>query len=1115
MKGDFSRSTFDPAKHFSGVRMQQGRVQLDADWNENLDILRRRIESETIDVIGECGIPVHDAGFGVVTAFGSLPADDQAWLAAHGLNTLAAGDFYLTRGRAYVDGIQIENDHSLPLSRQPFILPLGSGLSGGAGIYLLYLDVWERHITAIEDPSIREVALGGPDTATRSQVVWQARAARVGDLGASISCDNAPIPWPGPSTGRMAAHTQPADVPEDPCIVPPGSGYKRLENQLYRVEIHKGSGEAGGPSFKWSRDNGSVVVSIAEFSVDGAGAKIRTTSLGRDDVLGLHENDWIEVIDDAAELALKPGMLTRIVKIDPGNILTLADPVSGYDINGHPKVRRWDSAGEVAIPVPDTTYIPLEGGVEVKFDAAGTFRSGDYWMIPARTVPGQYGGIQWPVDGTDPAFLLPFGILHHYCKLALLTGPGSDAAGGTIALLEDCRKIFPPLTELPTGGDRCCSVTAGPGGDYPDVQSALAARPAGSDWWTVCLTPGSLPLTDTIMVDGAQNLAFGGCGGNSRLIGPSGKPVFIFTGGQNITIEGLRIEASSPSGAILFSGTRAITIAGNVAANVRMAPPVLDEAIAPSGIPTTPVGPLIVMDAVIQAEIRDNDLAGLPAVRANGRMIDVLRNRITGGGVQIVPPSTDVLIDGNQIIRGAGAGIQLGGGDKTAADYAAMYYPAPAPAGTPSTIGPAPSPAGVSGAGPSAAVGIDSSPVSSGPMYPSGIRRAAISRNLIGSMTGSGIITESSFLDPAKLGDVEDLTIDANQIVGCCRSPDVILSAVGGVGGGIAAIGLFGARIAGNFIAGNGTNAAACGIFILDGGDLEIAGNVVAENGSADTPDAPAAYQAGIAVLYAAANPPGGQALYPAARIHDNRVVCPSGQALTVTATGNVTVDGNVFASRGRRKQPADPLNFGEKGACVYIFDLGTPVWQADIALLLQMMAGGPTNLHLADSGAAAAAGPLLPDGRVLFHNNQITFDTEVEETVSSLGAMDAQWMQRAWDAAFFSVLILSLDDISLSLNQFQATVPPYMQTGIQKNQAGNMPPGDLLAYFLKFIPVGTAGTIIRATGNGLAERALSNYVSYASNAGAMNATTGNEATHAFVTNGPKKAEASNLSLTV
>ncbi|MCX6048065.1 MAG: DUF6519 domain-containing protein, partial [Chloroflexi bacterium] len=38
MKGDFTRSTFKPAKHYSSVRMQQGRVQLDADWNEQIDL---------------------------------------------------------------------------------------------------------------------------------------------------------------------------------------------------------------------------------------------------------------------------------------------------------------------------------------------------------------------------------------------------------------------------------------------------------------------------------------------------------------------------------------------------------------------------------------------------------------------------------------------------------------------------------------------------------------------------------------------------------------------------------------------------------------------------------------------------------------------------------------------------------------------------------------------------------------------------------------------------------------------------------------------------------------------------------------------------------------------
>jgi hypothetical protein len=57
MPGDFSRKTFDKKKHYSGVLMQQGRVQLDADWNEELDIGQYRTFTETKDVIGAAGVP--------------------------------------------------------------------------------------------------------------------------------------------------------------------------------------------------------------------------------------------------------------------------------------------------------------------------------------------------------------------------------------------------------------------------------------------------------------------------------------------------------------------------------------------------------------------------------------------------------------------------------------------------------------------------------------------------------------------------------------------------------------------------------------------------------------------------------------------------------------------------------------------------------------------------------------------------------------------------------------------------------------------------------------------------------------------------------------------------
>ena len=68
MKGDLSRSTFDPAQHFSAVRLQQGRVVTDADWNEQADLTRYRAERPALDIVGECGVPAGAPGFALEPA---------------------------------------------------------------------------------------------------------------------------------------------------------------------------------------------------------------------------------------------------------------------------------------------------------------------------------------------------------------------------------------------------------------------------------------------------------------------------------------------------------------------------------------------------------------------------------------------------------------------------------------------------------------------------------------------------------------------------------------------------------------------------------------------------------------------------------------------------------------------------------------------------------------------------------------------------------------------------------------------------------------------------------------------------------------------------------------
>jgi hypothetical protein len=536
MKGDFSRTTFEPERHFKSVRMQQGRVQLDADWNEQADIGTYRVETGTADLVGACGGPLHDAAFALVLDPNELDAEEKALFP----KGLGPGDFLLGRGRYYVDGILCENEHAVLYTAQPDLPDVSALDVSKAGSTIVYLDVWERNVTALDVPRLRETALTGPDTATRSRTVWQVRAVFAGDT--PTNCLSTPAAFTDAtagSTGLLRARAQKEDVSPDPCIVPPSAGFRGLENQLYRVEIHDPGAPAdlgaggdveitafpspnqvtyasgawtvgqaveifpakagsdpmeghlafvaandagtstltldadlpgvapGDPyrlrparaTYTWSRDNGSVVTLVKTIS----GRDVVVHSLGAGNVPDFEVGQWVELSDDARELNGLPGHLAQIEAVDEGtSTITLrAAPapfpgdVAPEDPARHLKLRRWDGAGAVKTnaPAPSEGYADLEDGVQVRFEA-GTYHTGDYWSIPARTATAdaQSGTIEWPQEGSEPAARPPLGIEHHYCRLGILTSDGAK-----LTLQEDCRGLFPPATELATlvyvGGD--------------------------------------------------------------------------------------------------------------------------------------------------------------------------------------------------------------------------------------------------------------------------------------------------------------------------------------------------------------------------------------------------------------------------------------------------------------------------------------------------------------------------------------------------------------------------------------------------------------------------------------------------------------------------------------
>jgi Family of unknown function (DUF6519) len=438
MKGDFSRSTFDPRKHYSSVRMQQGRVQLDADWNEQVDILLHLIRTQLADVVGPAGTAAPAPGFAITLPGPAKDAEDQARADEPGEPAApprALPDLQIGAGRYYVDGILCENEESVPFSQQPDNPDAADRLKelSNCDQCLVYLDVWERHITAIEDPAIREIALGGADTTTRARTVWQVKLLPLsGDEGEYQGWHKgdplSSLPaWKQMVTkatnkGQLQARWKQGDL---------------VENHLYRVEIHSVTGDQA--TFKWSRENGSVIFPVvppkdpARVQVDTEGRLGLTVEQLDRDPDRLREGFWVELVDDVTELNRTPLPLYQVAEVDRsrGCVTLRAESQEMDQIAAelrkpelrHRLLRRWEAGTK---PVArrrehagaDDDWLDLEHGIQVGFSPEGTYQPGDYWLIPARTRAEH--GIEWPQEGDHPQALPPHGIAHHYAPLALL-----------------------------------------------------------------------------------------------------------------------------------------------------------------------------------------------------------------------------------------------------------------------------------------------------------------------------------------------------------------------------------------------------------------------------------------------------------------------------------------------------------------------------------------------------------------------------------------------------------------------------------------------------------------------------------------------------------------------
>jgi Family of unknown function (DUF6519)/Right handed beta helix region len=604
MSGDYSRKTFDPFRDFSGVLMQQGRVQLDADWNELVGIISRRLRAETTDIIGRGTVPTETPdGFKIEISGGTLT---------------------IGRGRIYVDGLLAENHGKLPLEfdtvlgeqrgtlavpydEQPYFpnaVTVAPAPTEG-GPYLVYLDVWQREVTYLQVPELIEKAVG-VDTATRLQTVWQVRVLR--DVDTDVTCDTPDDGVGGwldiirPSDGRLSTDAVGVVTPDDPCVIPPSGGYRGLENRLYHVEIHDG-GSTGTATFKWSQNNASIATSVTAIT---ALDKLTVARVGRDNTLRFNVGDWIEITDDFLEFAQQPGLMRQVKDVDDATqIITLTaalpagmfptDAQGNTDPKRHTRITRWDQKGKVTdtnnnlivdldapgskglIPVPlHGTSIILEDGVQITFDTPtnGIYRVADFWCFAARTADAS---VEKLVEAP------PRGIHHHYCRLAIVTFPNPPT---------DCRHLWPPpFGEAGCDCSVCVTAESHNSGTLTIQQAIDQVKDIGG---TVCLGVGVYNLSEPpIVINSAKSLRVRGHDGMTVLVYPGEDSAISIEDSSGVTIEDLALLTASRGNtvtpAIAIRNSSAVTLQRNTILRVG----VHELAIAAVGLAGVLIGVII------------------------------------------------------------------------------------------------------------------------------------------------------------------------------------------------------------------------------------------------------------------------------------------------------------------------------------------------------------------------------------------------------------------------------------------------------------------------------------------------------------------------------------------
>lgn len=441
MKGDFSRLIFNPNSNYISVLRQQGRVDLDSDWNEQTEIWTEYHRQLAADLIGPFGVPQGP---------NDINTDNINALRITDFNQGPAGvfDFKIERGMAYIGGYlyRLHKDVSY---RTQIDCPEPENLSDNSDL-LVYIEVWRKTVSYIDDELIREPALGGPDTSLRTRLVGQVIAVPISGLQTlqdAVKYLETSLP---PSNLQLTLQIEHSgqQIPISFGDIDMGGGMIP-GNLHYRLEYHRGLTLNGNPAegIKWSDENAAVAARILKALASNIIMIEEQEPISAET---FKAGDWVEISNSITELKCQGGQIAQLTAVessDKGTIVTLNNDIhpllarqksggkAGLDKNLAPRIRRW--SGYITPLVLKNVY-DLGRGVKAIFhcpEKQHHIAPSDYWIYAVRDK--EYN------KRFTPQKTLPGGIKKYRHPLAIIKRGSENRTAAII----DCRRFIKPLSE--------------------------------------------------------------------------------------------------------------------------------------------------------------------------------------------------------------------------------------------------------------------------------------------------------------------------------------------------------------------------------------------------------------------------------------------------------------------------------------------------------------------------------------------------------------------------------------------------------------------------------------------------------------------------------------------